>query len=86
MHTVELLELALDTAQASGYRVRRDWLAGEGGGACTIRGQKWLFIDLASDYAEQLENVVDVLRSEPAIDRAKLPEELAVLLTRQRAA
>ena len=86
MHTVELLELALATAQASGYRVRRDWLAGQGGGACTIRGQKWLFVDLASDYAEQLEEVVDVLRNESAIDRTGLPEELAPLLTRPRAA
>ena len=45
MLTLELLEEALELARRAGYRVRKDWLDGCSGGACVIKGQKWLFLD-----------------------------------------
>ena len=45
MLTVELLEEALELARRAGYRVRQEWLEGCAGGACVIKGQKWLFLD-----------------------------------------
>lgn len=86
MHTVELLELALQAVQGAGYRIRRDLLAGQGGGACTIRGQKWLFLDLGTDCTEQLGEVLEILREDPVMDTMKLPDELTILLDRRRAA
>jgi hypothetical protein len=53
-HTVERLESALDVARRMGYGVREEWLGGSGGGACTLKGRKWLFLDLAQPPEEQL--------------------------------
>ena len=63
MHTVELLEHALQAVQQLGYHLRQDWLDG-GGGSCEIKGQKWLFLDLGSGPGEQLRVVSDVLARE----------------------
>lgn len=71
MHTVELLEQALATAQGLGYRIRQEWIDCEGGsGICEFKGQKWIFLDLSLDPSEQLEIVLQ------ALDRA---EEAAIL-------
>jgi len=66
MHTLDRLERAIAAAEKLGYRVRQEWLGGDGGGDCEIRGQKWLFLDLAQNPADQLEVVADVLRREAA--------------------
>jgi hypothetical protein len=63
MHTVDLLEQAVAMAESVGYAVRQEWLGGAGGGSCEIRGRKWLFVDLALTPAEQLSQVLEVLRS-----------------------
>ena len=47
MHTVELLNEAVETARRLGYEVRQDWLGGNGGGHCLVRGRKWLLLDVA---------------------------------------
>jgi hypothetical protein len=46
MHTVELLQEAVEAARRLGYEVRQDWLGGNGGGHCLVRGRKWLLLDL----------------------------------------
>jgi len=76
MHTVELLEQSLETAKELGFEVRHEWLGGGGGGACEIGGRKCLFIDLSLNAIEQLEQVSDALRSDPAIYLLPLPKEL----------
>src|SRR5437763_1724130 len=64
MHTVELLNEAVDTARRLGYEVRQDWLGGNGGGHCLVRGRKWLLLDVAQTVDEQLDVVTDALRGE----------------------
>lgn len=86
MHTVELLEAALAAAEKAGYRVREEWLGGSGGGGCEIRGQKWLFLDLALDPSDQLEQVLETLARERASSTAAVPDALKTLLQRRRAA
>ena len=76
MHTVELLEDALGTAERLGYRTRQEWLGGTGGGACEFAGQRWIFVDLALTAIEQLEQVTDALRNDPAIYLADLSPPL----------
>ena len=71
MHTVELLEQALDLAERLGYQVRQEWLGGNGGGGCELYGRKVLFLDLATGPEDQLDQVLDTLRHEP--DAAALP-------------
>ena len=61
MHTVELLNEAVDAARRLGYDVRQDWLGGNGGGHCLVRGRKWLLLDVAQTVDEQLDVVTDAL-------------------------
>jgi hypothetical protein len=80
MHTVEMLNEAVDTARRLGYEVRQDWLGGNGGGHCIVRGRKWLLLDVAQSPDEQLDVVADALRSENGAGRAVRSKELAALL------
>jgi hypothetical protein len=86
MHTVELLEQALAAAVALGYQIRHEWLDGAKGGACRIGGQKLIFLDLAHDCAEQLDQVIEALREEPQLATVTVPGELQRLLGVRRAA
>lgn len=80
MHTVETLELALHFAARKGYRVRQEWLDGSVGGACEIRGQKWLFLDPSLNATEQLGLVIEAFRSDPQLNGADMPRLLRRLL------
>ena len=80
MHTVELLEQALHVADQLGYSIRHEWLGGAGGGACEIRGRKWLFVDLALNAVEQLEQVAAVLQADAAVYAVELPPAMRRLL------
>ena len=80
MHTAELLDEALTQAAQLGYRVRHEWLEGDGGGPCVVRGEKWLFVDLALPLAEQLECVAGVLRGNRNINETCLSSSLAEFL------
>jgi hypothetical protein len=77
MHTVELLHEAVDAAKRLGYEVRQDWLGGDGGGHCIVRGRKWLLLDVAQSADEQLEVVADALRGERGATRVVKSRELA---------
>jgi hypothetical protein len=77
MHTVELLKEAVETAQRLGYEVRQDWLGGNGGGHCLVRGRKWLLLDVAQSADEQLNIVAEALRGEASGARGVTSKELA---------
>jgi hypothetical protein len=86
MHTVELLEEAVEAARRLGYEVRQDWLAGDGGGHCLVRGRKWLLLDLAQSADEQLDVVAEALRGEAGTRSAIKSPELAERLSVRRVA
>jgi hypothetical protein len=86
MHTVELLREALDAANRLGFEVRQDWLGGNGGGHCLVRGRKWILLDLAQTVDEQLGVLVEALSSEPTARRAVKSPELAERLCVRSAA
>jgi hypothetical protein len=86
MHTVELLEQALDLAQRLGYQVREEWIGGCGGGGCEVHGRKLLFLDLASGPEDQLDQVVDALRSEPEAAGFPMPQKLRELVKLRKSA
>ncbi len=81
MNTASLLAHALDLAQRLGYQVRQEWLDGNGGGFCELKGRKVLFVDLAQGPAEQFELVLDALRHEPQAIGLPMPHPLRELLT-----
>ncbi len=76
MHTAQLLSQALDLTRRAGYQIREEALEGAGGGHCTIRGQKWLLLDLTQPHREQLNDVLDALRSEPRLELSDVSEIL----------
>ncbi|MFO7908032.1 MAG: hypothetical protein ACQESR_24595 [Planctomycetota bacterium] len=80
MHTVELLEEACGVAESLGYKIRQEWLGGTGGGACEFAGRKWIFIDLALNAIEQLDQVATALRNDPSIYFASMSSPLQQLL------
>jgi hypothetical protein len=86
IHSVELLEQALEEARRLGFRIREDALDGCLGGECQIKGQRWLFIDPSLSTRERLELVLDALTGlGEGIDR-ELSAPLARVIGRRRAA
>ncbi|HEX4132536.1 MAG TPA: hypothetical protein VHZ24_21065 [Pirellulales bacterium] len=79
MHTVELLDHALEAAVRLGFKIRQDWLGGSWG-VCEIRGQRWIFLDVAQSATERLSLVIDTIRDEPGLHRMTLIPDLARLL------
>jgi hypothetical protein len=86
MHTVEILRHCLDLAGRLGYEIRQEWLAGNGGGCCILRGRKILFLDLALSPAEQLDQVLDALRHDAEAPRHPMPPEVHDLLVVRKSA
>lgn len=80
MHTVELREQALALARQLGYCIREEWLDGNGGGQCEFAGRRWIFVDLGQSAVEQLEQVAETLRSDPAIQSLTLTPPLRKFL------
>jgi hypothetical protein len=86
MHTVDLLDRALRAVEGLGYRVRQELLDGTGSGACMIKGQKWLFLDLASSHLDRLHVVAEVLTREVAQRTVALDPPLRELIRSRPAA
>jgi Raf kinase inhibitor-like YbhB/YbcL family protein len=81
VHTVELLEQAMDAAQRCGYKIRQEWFGGGGGGDCMLGGNKILFLDLAASPSEQLDQILHTLKREPDARNLPMPQCLRKLLT-----
>ena len=86
MNTVELLDAALDLAGRANYQVRQEWLGGNGGGGCMLKGRRILFIDLALGPMEQLEHVLDALRHDAEAAQLPMPHGLRELLAVRKSA
>ncbi len=86
MHTVDILGQCVDLARRLGYEIRQEWLDGNGGGGCVLRGRKILFLDLALGPTEQLDQVLDALRHDSEALRPPLPQEIRNLLAVRKSA
>jgi hypothetical protein len=86
MHTVELLDEAVALAIECGFGVRQEWFGGTHAGACEIKGHRWLFIDLALNPREQLEQVLDALCEFADFPQSSLSPQLQTLLKMHKAA
>lgn len=86
MSAVELLEEALSVARQLGYRIRSEHLGETRSGACEIAGRKWFFLDLTLNSVEQLELVLQALRSDTAVQSAPMSKALRKALAQKLAA
>ena len=84
MQTVELLEAGFAAAQQLGYNIRHEWLDGNGGGVCEFGGARWIFVDLAQNPGEQLDQVVEAIRNDSNWEKIGLATELRNLVQRGR--
>jgi hypothetical protein len=57
-----------------------DAASGTGGGPCSIGGKRWIFVDLALNVVEQLDQVIAALREDTGIHSLDLSPGLRCLL------
>ena len=86
MHTVDLLQQALDLARRAGYTIRQEWLGGNGGGGCELKGRKIFFLDLALGPADQFDQLIETLRYDPQAMGLPMPYQLRDLLALRKSA
>ena len=80
MRTLELLDYLIELARRLGYEIREEWLDGQGGGACEIKGQKVLFVDQSLPPADRVEQVARSIKGCEELARVYvLPEARALL-------
>jgi hypothetical protein len=86
MHSLDLLKIALDTAQQHDYTIRREWLGGVAGGKCRIGKRKILFVDISLSVLEQLQQVTSSLAADPDVRLTELDSALARVIKATREA
>lgn len=86
MHTVELLDEAVALAVECGFGMRQDWFGGAAAGACEIKGERWIFLDLALNPHEQLEQVLDALSAFSDLPQLSPSPQLEALIKMRKAA
>lgn len=79
MHTVELLDEALAVAEQLGFAIRHEWMGGTGG-ACEIAGKPWMFVDLSLTTDEQLDQVIESIKSHQGVHSLPLSPAMSHLL------
>lgn len=74
----------LELAERLGILVRMERLGGAGGGLCTVRGTRTLFVDLDADVLTRLERSLRALAQIPEVDGVYLAPWLREALDRAR--
>ncbi|MBL8871693.1 MAG: hypothetical protein JNK90_18095 [Planctomycetaceae bacterium] len=86
MHSLDLLQIALETAKRNGFTIRREWLGGVAGGKCRIGSKKILFVDISLSVLEQLQQVTSSLATENDLPIHELDPALARVIRATREA
>ena len=82
MDSLQLLAEALNIARQLGFEIREE-LIGEGkGGACRIRGRKYLFLDPQLGPRDRLQRVLDAIRDDAGLAQLSIRPALKHLLAR----
>ena len=84
MDTVAQINTLISLAEEMGIEVRQASLGGDGGGLCTIRGERVLFVDTTADAATRLERTARALAQLPEIEARFVRPDLRELLESYR--
>ena len=76
------LDEMLEVFGRLGIPLRREQLGGAGGGLCTLRGQRVVFLDLDADLATQVERCTDALAALPEAEDIYLAPALRERIAR----
>lgn len=86
MHSLDLLQIALETAKRQGFTIRREWLGGVAGGKCRLGNKKILFVDISLSVLEQLQQVTNSLATESNLPLTDLDPALERVIRATREA
>ena len=78
------LDELISAAEAAGIAIRREQLGGEGGGLCSIRGRRVLFVDTLSDAETRYERTLTALAPLTEMDGRFLRPDVREDLERAR--
>jgi hypothetical protein len=70
-------------AQSVGLTIRRETLGGSGGGLCTLKGLRVLFVDTSADPETQYERTLAALAPLEQVQKHYLPPEVREDLEKQ---
>jgi hypothetical protein len=76
MHRIEMLRAGLRTLKNHGIQIREEYLGGNRGAFCEIKGQKQVFLDLADSIDDQLALIIETLQQLKSVDLQELPPPL----------
>ncbi|MBN1435605.1 MAG: hypothetical protein JW936_00895 [Sedimentisphaerales bacterium] len=82
MEDESLLGQLLDLAERLGIEIRYVALGSGGGGICTIKGKRVLFVDNSADLVERVAVTAEALAEEVALDEVYVLPEVRVVLER----
>jgi len=82
MDNTELLTELLDLALRLGLEVRQEFLGGNGGGLCRLRGRQVLFVDTAAAEVEQMAQTATVLAGLDELENHYITPQLRETLDR----
>ena len=78
------LDAIVEVFERLGIELRRERLGGTGGGLCSLRGKRAVFIDLDADLATQVDRCVRVLATLREVDAVYLAPTLREQIERAR--
>lgn len=84
MDDKSILNELLDVAERLGIEVRHEYLGGEGGGLCRLRGKQVLFVDVSASQAEQLARTATALAGLDQVDEQYVVPKVRQVLDRYR--
>jgi len=67
------LEQLLRAAETAGIEVRAEPLGGRGGGLCTLKGHRVLFVDTSADLATRYDSTLGALAGVRELDSHFIP-------------
>jgi hypothetical protein len=79
------LDFLTDFAADLDIELRREPLGGQGGGLCTLRGRRVLFIDSSADAETRYEKTLAALAGLPELEARYVPPEIREDLHRRGA-
>lgn len=82
--TATQLDAVIQVFERLGVKLRKEHLGGNGGGLCTLRGERVVFIDLDADPPTHLDRCLAALSTMPELDSVYLIPALRERINRLR--
>lgn len=84
MNLSDRLEALLTLAEQIGLEVRAEFMGGDGGGLCQLKGRRILFVDTSADVATRYERTLAAIADLPEVDDHYLVPEVRRDIDHQR--